>query len=153
MAQPAVNTVPYVTTRPNRDIQSMASSCLICYIIGFFFWIVYLPSLIISFQMVGRKYIPESKRTMIVVFGVLELVAWLFVPCFIWYYTGYCFEDLYETYCYIQWWGWISLVIFYSFALCFGIPRVIWCHQAGQTYSSTVVAAPQQNMVMVQQVV
>lgn len=151
-APPPISPVPVVTSAPNRDIYSMSMACIICYLVGFCVWVVYLPSIIISLQMVSKKHIPEGKRTAVVVFSVLELLAWLFVPCFIWYSTEQCYYDLYDDYCTVYWWGWISLVTFYVFALCFGIPRVLFTYRAvetGYANRTAVVATVQQNMVVV----
>jgi len=155
MQQPA-SPVPVYTTSTNVDRSQQGSACLICFIIGFFIWIAYLPSIIISFQLVvTKKQISPSRAKAVLAFAILELIAWLFVPAFIWYSDIYCYTEInldgYDIeVCYDFWYGWISLIVFYTFALCFGIPRVIFCYRpATETITTSVVAAvPNQNVVV-----
>jgi len=110
--------------------RKLAVAALVTYIVGMFTFLPYLASLIISFHMVRKGFI-RQKRDAVLAFSVLELVGWLFVCSFCWYYTE---EWTYSYgYWYLEeiWWGWISLVVWWVFGLAFGIPRImyIWAYE------------------------
>ena len=57
------------------------------------------------------------------------------MPAFVWYGQTSCntyiigYPDITYTDCYFIWWGWIALIVWLSFGLAFGIPRVIYTWQ------------------------
>lgn len=114
-----------------RDANMLAVAALVTFFIGFFTFIVYLVSVIISLHMVRMKHIVK-RRGEVIAFSVLELVAWAFVVTFSWYYDVDCSYHSYRYTCYTIWYGWISLVIWGVFLLAFGIPRIIftWRHDS-----------------------
>jgi len=124
--------------RYRRHATNLAVAALVTFLVGYFTYLTYLASIIISLHMVRRGYI-QKRKVEVITFSVLELVAWAFVAAFGWYYDDACYyynygytSYSYTYYCYTIWWGWISLVVWGTFALAFGIPRVIftWRHDS-----------------------
>jgi len=139
------NTVyPAGVVNPDRNrthANGLAVAMLVTFLVGYFTFVTYLASIIISLHMVRREYIVKRKAA-VIAFSILELIAWAFVVSFSWYYEEYCYSypyynynynsSYYYTQCYTMWWGWISFVVWGGFALAFGIPRVIfsWKHDS-----------------------
>jgi len=108
-----------------------SKAALILFLVGFFTYVCYIASIAISLHMVNKGYIVKRKAA-VLAFSILELFGWVFVASFVWFYQDTCFaySPYYGYYdCYTIWWGWISLVVWGTFALCFGIPRVIFTWQ------------------------
>eukprot|EP01113_Clastostelium_recurvatum_P016654 TRINITY_DN195_c0_g1_i1.p1 TRINITY_DN195_c0_g1~~TRINITY_DN195_c0_g1_i1.p1 ORF type:complete len:268 (+),score=50.80 TRINITY_DN195_c0_g1_i1:93-806(+) len=125
---------------------SSAIVALVLYLVGMlFFTPLLIPSVAISFHLARKRVIAPKRIASVVAFGILEYIAWLFVACFAWfyteepytysycsayYYTGGCSQWSYDTEYQVMWWGWISFVVLYAFALAFGIPRIVFTYQA-----------------------
>jgi len=121
----------------NKKARGLAIAALVTFLVGYFTYVCYLASVIISLHMVRKGYIVK-KRSHVIAFAILELIAWAFVASFSWYYEIDCYstngyysggyEYYGNMYCYTMWWGWISLIVWGVFALAFGIPRVIFTY-------------------------
>ena len=102
---------------------------LVCYIIGMFTFVIHVPSIAISLHMVRVGHIVKKKDE-VLAFGILELIAWVFVCAFGWYYQYLvCYDydtygNYYPYYC-LTWLGWIAIVVWWVFGIAFGIPRVV----------------------------
>jgi len=120
--------------------EGLATAAMVLFIVAFGagVWPCHIISIAMSLHLVNVRVIPETRRAAVIAFSVLELVAWVFLPAFVWYFTETCvtenfgFGDYldYETYCYEMWWGWIAIIVWYVFGLSFGIPRVVFTFQA-----------------------
>jgi len=129
--------VIYVQSAPSQSgpYHGHATAALILYILSTVgIWICALPSIAISLQLVAHKVIPRDKRAAVIVCSIFELIAFAFVPSFVWYgqtvchyYYSYYYSD---SWCYYNWMGWIAIVIWWGFTIACGIPRIIYTYGA-----------------------
>jgi len=117
-----------VQNGPYRDHAIAALALYILSVIGF--WLCALPSIILSLYMVSKKVIPANQRTAVIICGIFELIAYFFVPSFIWYVGKICFYNNGSSYCDYLWLGWIALVIWWGVTITCGIPRIIYTFNA-----------------------
>jgi len=123
----------------------LAVAAMVLFIIAFSagIWPCHLISIAMSLHMVNVKVIPERHRPAVIAFSVLELIAWIFLPAFVWYFTcqieyvPYYFDDRYyeDSYEVCNWIGWPALVVWYVFGLAFGIPRVVYTFMARRNFA------------------
>jgi len=117
-------------TKNCKKAKKHAVTVLVTFLVGFFTYACYIASIAVSLHMVRKGYIVK-RQAAVIAFSILEMIAWAFVASFVWYSDYQCspYYDYYGNYiwnCYTMWWGWISIVVWGVFALCFGIPRVIF---------------------------
>eukprot|EP00026_Physarum_polycephalum_P018691 Phypoly_transcript_20367.p1 GENE.Phypoly_transcript_20367~~Phypoly_transcript_20367.p1 ORF type:complete len:193 (+),score=14.77 Phypoly_transcript_20367:72-650(+) len=98
------------------------TATLVTYIIGLFAFFPHLVSLILSFVMVSKGYVHGARKAVVITMAIFELFAWLFCASFSWFFVNDC--NYYG--CYVMYWGWIAIVIWFVVALSCGIPRVIF---------------------------
>eukprot|EP01112_Ceratiomyxa_fruticulosa_P002675 TRINITY_DN1282_c1_g1_i1.p1 TRINITY_DN1282_c1_g1~~TRINITY_DN1282_c1_g1_i1.p1 ORF type:complete len:290 (+),score=52.82 TRINITY_DN1282_c1_g1_i1:546-1415(+) len=117
--------------------QGLAIAAYILFIISAcFFYILDLPSMIMTFVLIHKRIIHSKHRKAALACTIIELIGWVFMPCIIWYTDTYCYTYSYDGYyysytdyiCVARWWGWIGLVVWYVTLLAFGIPRIVFTY-------------------------
>eukprot|EP01113_Clastostelium_recurvatum_P032794 TRINITY_DN425_c0_g1_i3.p1 TRINITY_DN425_c0_g1~~TRINITY_DN425_c0_g1_i3.p1 ORF type:complete len:227 (-),score=47.59 TRINITY_DN425_c0_g1_i3:125-805(-) len=140
---PPQNYVVYNTcnTRQRGPYFNAATTAFVLYLVGMLcFPPLLIVSIAISLHLVRKGIICADRRGAVIAFSILELISWMFVGSFSWFFTShkitYCaaysgYNCLYyQTRYTTMWWGWISLVVMYAFALFFGIPRTVFTYKA-----------------------
>eukprot|EP01113_Clastostelium_recurvatum_P029909 TRINITY_DN361_c0_g2_i1.p1 TRINITY_DN361_c0_g2~~TRINITY_DN361_c0_g2_i1.p1 ORF type:complete len:305 (-),score=77.89 TRINITY_DN361_c0_g2_i1:113-895(-) len=165
-------TIVYVNGSPKGPYLRHAVAVLVLYILGVTagFWFCDIFSLALSLHMARKKVIDKKHRPAVIALSILELIGWVFVGAFSWYYTEWTiyrapssisYSSYYSsyrdpatgTYCYRQYsddypygatnyykcsmyYGWISFIIYFVFAIAFGIPRVVFTWKARNNRSN-----------------
>jgi len=104
---------------------------VITFILGLVLFLPYIVSPIVSLHMVRKGYMVKH-RGMITAFSIIEIISYVFVLSFSWFFTehqecNYYYYYYYPTrycYTYVDYWGWISIVVWFAVAMAFGIPRL-----------------------------
>jgi len=93
----------------------IADCVLILYILGCFFYICCLPSIIFSLVLVSKKIIPRKQRAAVIACCIFELLAWVLVPALTWVTL-------------------FAILVWFVFNLAFGIPRVLIVQKARNNF-------------------
>jgi len=112
----------------NPKAHVWALRCLILHLLSFVLVIPQIISIGISLYMVKKSFVIKRKGE-VTALSVIELIAFAFLCSFIWYYQVDCADDFFrdELICKKEWKGWIGIVVWGTFAIGFGIPRVLIC--------------------------
>eukprot|EP01113_Clastostelium_recurvatum_P029907 TRINITY_DN361_c0_g1_i2.p2 TRINITY_DN361_c0_g1~~TRINITY_DN361_c0_g1_i2.p2 ORF type:complete len:296 (+),score=68.61 TRINITY_DN361_c0_g1_i2:1005-1892(+) len=161
-------TIVYVNGTPKGPYFRSAVAVLVLYILGVTagFWICDIFSLALSLHMARKKVIDKKHRPAVIALSILELIGWVFVGAFSWFFTewtiysptsnpysSYYRDPATGTYCYRQYsdvypygatnyyrctvyYGWISFIVYFVFAIAFGIPRVVFTWKAKNNRSN-----------------
>jgi len=132
--QPPPGVVYVQRPYPSSPYNGMALTSFICFMltVAMGFWPLQIISIAISLHMVHMGVIPCSQKGTVIALSIFEILGWAFLPSFVWFYTctpAYNYGAYYSCWN-VQWWGWISIVVWYATALAFGIARVVLTYKA-----------------------
>eukprot|EP01113_Clastostelium_recurvatum_P048824 TRINITY_DN8967_c0_g2_i1.p1 TRINITY_DN8967_c0_g2~~TRINITY_DN8967_c0_g2_i1.p1 ORF type:complete len:261 (+),score=44.48 TRINITY_DN8967_c0_g2_i1:118-783(+) len=133
MPQPQAYAV-YTDNYSRGHYHTHAIMCMAFHVIGLLaFAPFFIVSLALSLHLVRKGVIRHHQRASVIALSILELISWALIPATGWISVGtqtqYCIMwgqwscaeyGYYTTY---TWWGWISLLVMWFFALVFGLPR------------------------------
>eukprot|EP01113_Clastostelium_recurvatum_P045747 TRINITY_DN7905_c0_g1_i1.p1 TRINITY_DN7905_c0_g1~~TRINITY_DN7905_c0_g1_i1.p1 ORF type:complete len:255 (+),score=46.82 TRINITY_DN7905_c0_g1_i1:51-767(+) len=137
MGPQALQPQPIIVTVPaNRKVKGQyydhAVAALVLHILGLTagFFICEIPSIALSLHMVAKGAIKKRDRPAVIGLSIMELIAIAFLPAFVWYSKSItdCYNSFFfgtSCYTYEFWLGWITFIVFFVFAICFGIPRTV----------------------------